>query len=113
MPKWAIQRGRAYCSLACCPDAESKASSSSLRHKQAPRAKAGSGVWCVRCGRAFHPSCYSIYHRYAKSMDEPDVMTPASASGKKTNRCAGRSRGTKRRLIDSDSEEEEESCPDS
>lgn len=104
VPKWAIDRGRAYCGLTCCPETTNKASSSSHRHKQAPRAKAGSGVWCVRCERAFHPACYTIYHRGAQSFDELVVSTPPSATTSKSS--TGRARGTKRRLVDSESEEE-------
>mmetsp|Transcript_6641 Transcript_6641/g.20704 ORF Transcript_6641/g.20704 Transcript_6641/m.20704 type:complete len:190 (+) Transcript_6641:296-865(+) len=104
VPKWAIVRGRAHCTRGYCPDAASKASSSSHRHKQAPRAKAGSGVWCVRCQRAFHPACYTIFHRGAQTFDELAVMTPPCT--KTPAKTAGRSRGTKRRLVDSDSKDD-------
>eukprot|EP00962_Isochrysis_galbana_P022347 scaffold6689_cov120-Isochrysis_galbana.AAC.2 len=59
VPKWAIERGRAYCALSVCPESAGKASSSSHRHKQAPRAKAGNGVWCMGCEQAYHAGCFA------------------------------------------------------
>eukprot|EP00962_Isochrysis_galbana_P004209 scaffold1167_cov154-Isochrysis_galbana.AAC.8 len=33
----------------------------STRHKQAPRAKAGNGVWCMGCEQAYHAGCFAVY----------------------------------------------------
>lgn len=76
VPKWAIERGRAYCALRVCPEAADKASSSSHRHKQAPRAKAGNGVWCMGCEQAYHAGCFAVYHRCVKGFDDLDIEAP-------------------------------------
>mmetsp|Transcript_26163 Transcript_26163/g.79485 ORF Transcript_26163/g.79485 Transcript_26163/m.79485 type:complete len:124 (-) Transcript_26163:182-553(-) len=52
----------------------------------------------------FHPACYTIFHRGAQTFDELAVMTPPCT--KTPAKTAGRSRGTKRRLVDSDSKDD-------
>eukprot|EP00967_Tisochrysis_lutea_P072198 scaffold96154_cov17-Tisochrysis_lutea.AAC.1 len=51
----------------------------------------------MRCERAYHPA-----HRLTRAQDDMDVPTPPST--KRSSRTPARSRGTKRRLVDSDSE---------
>lgn len=84
VPNWVIKRGRSYCALRMCPEAADKASSSSHRHKQAPRAKAGNGVWCMACQQPFHAGCYTVYHRGVTGFDDLNVEAPEPAKQQKT-----------------------------
>lgn len=75
VPAWATKN--AYCGFSECAHAAGLQGSSSHRHKQAPRAKATKGVWCMQCKRAFHAECYSMYHRLVRSAQDLEVPPPA------------------------------------
>jgi len=91
VPKWAIERGRAYCALSVCPESAGKASSSSHQHKQAPRAKAGNGVWCMGCEQAYHAGCFAVYHRCVKGFDNCRPRRPGLPQPRLTRSARARS----------------------
>mmetsp|Transcript_9981 Transcript_9981/g.29042 ORF Transcript_9981/g.29042 Transcript_9981/m.29042 type:complete len:194 (+) Transcript_9981:116-697(+) len=71
---------------------------SSNRRCQRPR------VGRPRLHDEHHPACYSIFHRLARAQDDMTVATPPS--NKKSSKKPAKTRGTKRRLVDSDCEPE-------
>lgn len=106
VPKWAIERGRAYCALSVCPESAGKASSSSHRHKQAPRAKAGNGVWCMGCEQAYHAGCFAVYHRCVKAFDDLDIEAPPPKKARSSSTPADSKRPGKKRAGSSGSVED-------